>query len=100
MGRWLDRLANRPVDVTVRHDQTGRTITNQSGHEQTESQVRPRPLSMDGDRLRDGNGFPRWVPHAGNRQLSHDGGRSMACRPQTSQDVSALGSQPQPKELL
>src|ERR1700730_5257382 len=33
MGRWLDRLANRPVDVTVRHDQAGRTVTNQSGHE-------------------------------------------------------------------
>ena len=54
MGRWLDRLANRPVNVTVRHDQAGRAVTNQSGHEQTESQIRPRPLSMDGDRFRNG----------------------------------------------
>ena len=67
MGRWLDRPANRPVDVTVRHDQARRTITNQSGHEQTERQIGPRPLSMDGDRFRIGDGFPRWVPNDCNR---------------------------------
>jgi len=69
MGRWLDRLANRPVDVTVRHDQARRAVTNQSGHEQTESQIRPRPLSMDGDRFRNGNGFPRWVANDCNHQF-------------------------------
>ena len=39
MGRWLDRLANRPVDVTVRHDQAGRAVTNQPSAESAEGQV-------------------------------------------------------------
>jgi hypothetical protein len=100
MGRWLDRLANRPVDVTVRHDQTGRAVTNQSGHEQTESQIRPRPLSMDGDRFRNGNGFPRWVPNDRNHQFPNDGGRGMADRPQTPKDVPTLGPESRPEVLL
>ena len=100
MGRWLDRLANRPVDVTVRHDQARRAVTNQSGHEQTESQVGPRPLSMDGDRFRNGNGFPRWVANDCNHQFPHDGGRRMADRPQTSKDVPTLGPESQPEVLL
>jgi hypothetical protein len=35
---------------------------------------------MDGDRIRHGNGFPRWVSIAGDSQLSDDGGRRMADR--------------------
>ena len=65
-----------------------------------EGQTWPRPLSMDGDRIRHGNGFPRRVPNAGDRELSDDGGRSLAHRPQTPKDVPTLGPEPQPEELL
>ena len=47
-----------------------------------------------------GNGFPRWVPNAGDPQLSNARRRRMAHRPQTPKDVPTLGPQPQPEELL
>lgn len=97
----MDWLTNRTVDVGVTsHDQAGRTVTNQSGVEPAKGQVGPRPLSVDGDRIRHGNGFPRGVPDAGDLELSNDGGRSLAHRPQTPKDVSTVGPQPRPEELL
>ena len=49
--------------------------------EQTEGQARPRPLGMDGHRVRNGDGFPRRFPNAGNPELSNIGGRRMVDRP-------------------
>jgi hypothetical protein len=46
-GLWFTHRAI-DVDVEVRsHDQAGRTIPDQSGHEQAQSQARARPLDMD-----------------------------------------------------
>jgi len=81
-------------------DQARRAVTNQSSAESTKGQTWPRPLSMDGDRIRHGNGFPRWVPNAGDCQLSHIGRWRVAHRPQTPKDVPTLGPQPQPEVLL
>ena len=62
-------------------DQARRAVTNQSSVEQAESEARTRPLSMDGDRIRHGNGFPGWVPKDCDLRFPHDGGRRMAYRP-------------------
>ena len=82
------------------HDQAGRTVTDQSSAESSESQARPRPHSMDGDRIRLRNGFPRWVSPAGDDGLPHACRGRMAHRPQTPKDVSTLGPEPQPEVLL
>jgi hypothetical protein len=43
----LDWLTYRAVDVGLRdHDQAGRTVADQSGHEQAQSQARAQPLNM------------------------------------------------------
>jgi hypothetical protein len=55
---------------------------------------------MDGDRIRHGDGFPRWVTNDRNLQFSHDGGRRLAHRPKTPKNVSTLGPQSQPEILL
>ena len=44
--------------------------------------------------------FPRRVPNAGDPEFSNTRGRRMADRPQTPKDVSTLGLEPQPEELL
>ena len=101
MGRGMDWLTHRTVDVEVRdHDEAGRTVTNQSGVEPAQGQTWPRPLSMDGDRIRHGNGFPGWVPKDCDLRFPHDGGRRMAYRPQTPKDVPTMGPEPQPEKLL
>ena len=78
----------------------GRTVTDQSGHEQAQSQARARPLDMDGHCVCERNGFPRWFPTAGDLELPDDGRRGLAHHSQTPEDVSALGPEPQPEELL
>src|SRR5271170_5067411 len=99
VGCWLDWLTYRPVNVSCHaHNQAGRAVTNQSSAEQTKGQARPRPLSMDGDRIRHGNGFPRRVPNDCHFQFPDDGGRCMAHRPQTPEDVPTMGPEPQPEE--
>ena len=60
----------------------------------SESQARPRPYSMDGDRIRLRNGFPRWVSPAGDLQLPDAAVLRVAHRPQTPKDVPALGPEP------
>src|ERR1700733_4682212 len=96
----LTRSPARRFEVCRAHDQAGRAVANQSSAEPAESQARTRPYSMDGDRIRHGNGFPCWVPNASDCQLSDVGRCGLADRPQTSEDVSALGPKPQPEELL
>jgi hypothetical protein len=60
MGCRMDRQSYRPDNaVGGVHDQARRTVTNQSGAESAEGQAGPRPHSMDGDRIRLRNGFPR-----------------------------------------
>ena len=53
---------------------------------------------MDGDRIRERDGFPRWVSLAGDGELPDAGGRRMAHRPQTPKDVPTLGPEPQPED--
>ena len=102
LGSRLDSLSYRAVDVggACDHDQAGRTVTNQSGAESAEGQTWSRPLSMDGDRFRLRNGFPRRVSTAGDVGFPDACRRRMAHRPQTPKDVPTLGPEPQPEELL
>jgi hypothetical protein len=82
------------------HDQAWRTVTDQPGYEQAQSQARARPLNMDGHCVCERNGFPRRVPNVGDAWISDDGDWRMADRPQTPKDVSAMGLEPQSEELL
>ena len=101
MGCWLDWLAHRADDaVGDGHDQARRTVTNQPSAESTEGQAGPRPHSMDGDRIRLRNGFPRWVPRGGDDRLSRACRECMDDRSQTPEDVRALGLESKPEVLL
>jgi len=55
---------------------------------------------MDGDPIRLGNGLPRWVPRRGDDRFPVACRRRMARRPQTSEDVRALGLEFEPEVLL
>ena len=57
-------------------------------------------ISMDGDRIRLRNGFPRWVPRRGADRFPVAGHRRVARRPQTSEDVRTLGLEFEPEVLL
>ena len=101
MGCWVDWLAHRSDDaVGGGHDQARRTVTNQPSAESTEGQAGPRPHSMDGDRIRLRNGFPRWVPRRGHDCFSCARRERVADRPQTPEDVRALGLESKPEVLL
>ena len=106
LASWVGELAGlaplpaRTCRACHAHDKTRRTVTDQSGIEQAESQARTRPFSMDGDRIRLRNGFPRRFPNGGSTRFSDAHGQRMADRPQTPKDVSTLGLKPQPEELL
>jgi len=52
-----------------------------SSAESTESQAWSRSYSMDGDRIRLRNGFPRWFSLVGDVGLPDACGRRMAHRP-------------------
>jgi hypothetical protein len=82
MGRRLDWLAHRSDDaVGGGHDQARRTVTNQPSAESTEGQAGPRPHSMDGDRIRLRNGFPRGVPRGSADRLPLTRRERVADRP-------------------
>lgn len=98
----MDRVSDRTVDVggDIDYDQAGRAVTDQSSVEQAEGQAWTRSYNMDGDGIRLRNGFPRWVSPAGDGGLSDARCQRVAHRAQTPEDVSALGPEPQPEELL
>jgi len=78
----MDRQFDRPNNaVGGGPDQAGRTVANQPGAESTEGQAGPRPHSMDGDRIRLRNGFPRWVPHGGDDRFPVSRRKCVADRP-------------------
>src|SRR5580692_140622 len=95
----LARSPASPCEVSG-HDQARRTVSNQSGAEQTEGQARTRPHRMDGDRIRLRNGFPRWVTNHRDNQLPDAPRWRMAHRPQTAKDVPTVGPEPQSEILL
>ena len=102
LGCWLDWLSHRAVDVeAVMH-------TPKRGEPLPINPALNRPRAKLGLELSTwmvivfvtGNGFPRWVPIAGDSQLPNTCSGRVVDRPQTPKDVPALGSRPRPEVLL
>ena len=101
LGRRLDRLPDRAVDVSEIH-------MTKRGEPLPINQALNRPRAKLGLDLSawmaivfvTRNGFPRWVPDAGDLEFPDAFARCLADRPQAPKDVSALGPEPHPEALL
>ena len=101
MGRGMDWLSNRPVNVRdYANDQAWRTVTDQRRTQQAPDQIRFGAISVDVHCVRDGDGFPRRFQMAGHLQLSSIVTWRMARCPQAPEDVSTLVFEPEAEELL